>query len=221
MSYKHLSLDERNVIYRMSFLGNSEAQIARCLGRNPSTISREIRRNASCTGRYVPQTAQVKAGARCRTHVRRPKTGNTKLMRYVERRLRRHWAPEQIAGRLRKIGSRKMPGLAISHQTIYRWIWADPERAERLKPYLRVACKARRKPYGKPSKRGQILGRVSIDERPQAANDRQRLGDWEGDTVVGKGRSAYVVSCVDRTSRFLVARKQKSCSASKIGQNRK
>lgn len=213
MSYKHLTLDERNVIYRMRFLGRSQAEIACCLGRSPSTISRELTRNAGYAGRYVPGTAQVKANARRRAHVRHPKTGNAKLMGYVETRLRRRWAPEQIAGRLGKVGSRKVPGLAISPQTIYRWIWADPERAQGLKPFLRVACKPRRKPYGKPSKRGQIPGRVSIDERPKAANDRQRLGDWEGDTVVGKGRSAYVMTCVDRTSRFVVVRKQKSCSA--------
>jgi IS30 family transposase len=213
MPYKHLSLDERNVIYRMRFLGSSQAEVARCLGRSRSTISRELARNAGSAGGYVPGTAQVKASARRHAHVRRPKTGNARLMGYVERRLRRRWAPEQIAGRLRKVGVRKMPGVAISHTSIYRWIWADPERAERFKPYLRVACKPRRKPYGKPSKRGGIPGRVSIDERAQAAADRQRLGDWEGDTVVGKGRSGYVMTCVDRTSRFLVARRQESCSA--------
>ena len=118
MSYKHLTLDERNVIYRMRFLGKSQAEIACCLGRRPSTISRELTRNAGYGGRYVPGTAQVKANARRRAHVRRPKTGNDKLMAHVEKKLRRGWSPEQIAGRLRKVGARKVSGLEISHQTI-------------------------------------------------------------------------------------------------------
>lgn len=213
MPYTHLTFDERNVIYRMRFLGKSQTEIGRCLGRSASTISREVRRNAGYEGRYFPGAAQILANARKAAQIHRPRTGNDKLMAHIEKKLRRRWSPEQIAGRLAEIGSRKLPGLTISHTTIYRWIWSDPERAHGLKPYLRVACKPRRKPYGQPSKRGQIPGRVSIDERPQEAAARERLGDWEGDTVVGKGRNAYVMTCVDRASRFLVARRQKSCSA--------
>ena len=87
------------------------------------------------------------------------------------------------------------------------WIWSCPQRSRRLRPFLRVAWKKRRKPYGKPSKRGQIPNRVGIEERPDIVAERSRLGDWEGDTVVGKGRSGYVVTNVDRASRYTVARK--------------
>ena len=113
---------------------------------------------------------------------------------------------------------RKLEGVTISHQSIYRWIWACPQRAERFRPYLRVACKARRKPYGKPSRRGQIPGRVSIEERPEVVDLRQRLGDWEADTMVGKARSGYLATCVDRKSRYLVARKLDACSAKRVEQ---
>lgn len=216
MSYRHLSFEERNVIYQMRVLGHSQAEMARCLGRDPCTISRELRRNAESDGRYFSGSADMQAYVRRRQHLRRPKTGNRALMAYVESKLRRRWSPEQIAGRLREVGSGKLPGVSVSHTTIYRWIWANSQRAERFKPYLPVACKKRRKPYGKPSKRGQIPGRVSIDQRPQEVTARARLGDWEGDTLVGKGRSGYVATCVDRASRYLAARKISRCTAKRV-----
>lgn len=213
MSYRHLTMDERNVIFRMKILGCGQAETARCLGRSRSTISRELRRNVQFDGRYVPGVAQIKARLRWRAHLRRPKTGDERLMRHVADRLQRRWSPQQIAGRLREVGGGVLGGVAISHHTIYRWIWSDRQRAERFRPYLRVAWKKRRKPYGKASKRGQIPDRVSIEERPEVVAGRERIGDWEGDTLVGKGRSGYVATCVDRASRYLVARKLDRCSA--------
>ena len=213
MAYQHLTMDERNVIWRMRLLGKDQAEMARCLGRSPSTISRELRRNAQFDGRYIPGVAQIKANVRRAAHIRRPKTGNAKLMGHVAQRLERRWSPEQIAGRLGEVACRELAGVTISHQTIYRWIWADAQRSRRFRPYLRVACKPRRKPYGTPSRRGQIPNRVSIDQRPKAVARRQRLGDWEGDTMVGKGRSGYVATCVDRASRYVVARQLDSATA--------
>jgi len=215
MSYNHLTMDERNVIYRMQWQGYSDAEIARCLGRHRSTIGRECKRNRSCRGSYNAGTAQALANSRRRAHLRRPKTGHHRLMAYVTQRLEADWSPEQIAGRLSSCGS---AALTISHTTIYRWIWSDPQRAARFRPFLRIARKPRRKPYGKPSRRGQILGKHSIDERPQEANQRQRLGDWEGDTIVGKGRKGYLVTCVDRASRYLMARKVKTCASEPVAE---
>jgi len=216
MSYTHLTRDERNVIYRMQFLGCNQAQIARCLGRHRSTIGRECARNAAVDGCYDPGNAQTWANGRRRAHLRRPKTGHRGLMSYVEKRLRACWSPEQIGGSLSTRAPASLEGLSISHTTIYRWIWSDPERARQFRPFLRVARKPRRKPYGKPSRRGQIAGKRSIEERPQEANERQRLGDWEGDTVVGKGRRGYLLTCVDRASRYLIARKLHACAAEPV-----
>jgi IS30 family transposase len=218
MSYNHLTMNERNVIYRMQWQSYSKAEIARCLGRHRSTIGRECRRNRSCQGPYDPGTAQVLANCRRRAHLGRPKTGHCRLMSYVAERLQNHWSPEQIAGRLYACAPSALKGLTISHTTIYRWIWSDPQRAGRFRPFLRIARKPRRKPYGKPSRRGRILEKRSIDERPQQANERQRLGDWEGDTVVGKGRKGYLLTCVDRASRYLMARKVKTCAAGPVAQ---
>ena len=213
MSYEHLTRTERDVIHRMKLERRKNAEIAAVLGRHVSTIGRELRRNAESDGRYSPGSAQAFTNARKRGRIHRPRTGDAALMGHVEGKIRDRWSPEQIAGRLRVRAPKHLAGVTISHATIYRWIWACRERSERLRPYLRVAKKKRRKPYGKPSRRGQIPNRVSIDERPEVVAARQRLGDWEGDTVVGKGRSGYVATCVDRASRYLVARKQRGCSA--------
>ena len=218
MSYNHLTMDERTVIYTMQWQGYSDAEIARCLGRHRSTIGRECKRNPSCLGPYNPSTAQALANSRRRAHLRRPKTGHRGLMAYVAERLQSRWSPEQIAGRLSSCGPAALDALTISHTTIYRWIWSDPQRAARFRPFMRIARKPRRKPYGKPSRRGQILGKRSIDERPQEANERRRLGDWEGDTIVGKGRKGYLLTCVDRASRYLMARKVKTCASEPVAE---
>jgi IS30 family transposase len=181
-------MEQRNVIYRMRFQGYPDAEIARCIGCHRGTIGRECQRNANVEGRYDPGNAQTLANSRRRAHLRRTKTGDVHLMAYVAGRLSDLWSPEQIAGRLANCPPPDLENLSISHTTIYRWIWSDPERTRRFRPLLRIARKPRRKPYGKPSRRGQILGKRSIDERPKEANERTRLGDWEGDTMVGKGR---------------------------------
>ena len=213
MSYVHLSEAERNVIFRMAVQGQSSSLIALAMGRSPSTISRELRRNVEADGRYFPSSAQVFANARGRAHVRRPRTGNQRLMDHVTEHLERRWSPQQVAGRLRELPPTGLAGVTISHQTIYRWIWSDLQRSQRFKPFLRVACRKRRKPYGKPSRRGQIPNRVSIEQRPAEVEQRGRLGDWEGDTIVGKARSGYVAAGVERASRYLVARKLTACTA--------
>jgi IS30 family transposase len=111
-----------------------------------------------------------------------------------------------------------LKGLSISHTTIYRWIWSDRQRTHQFRPFLRIARKPRRKPYGKPSRQGQIAGKRSIEQRPKEADKRQRLGDWEGDTMVGKGRRGFLVTCVDRASRYLIARKVHACAAEPVAQ---
>jgi IS30 family transposase len=213
MPYRHLTPKERYVIYHMRMAGWSAAKIGRRVGRHRSTIGRELKRNSTPWGHYLDDHAQRKTAGRRQAASHRPCTDDAALMAHVERKIEARWSPEQIAGRIRTAPPAGLIGKTISHATIYRWIWACRKRSDYLRPHLRVAKKKRRKPYGKPSRRGQIPNRVSIDERPEVVAGRDRLGDWEGDTVVGKGRSGYVATCVDRASRYLVARKQHGCSA--------
>jgi len=215
MSYRHLTESERTVIFYLNMDNRSQAEIARKLGRHPTTIGRELRRNLNVMDQYLPDIAQRKAQQRRQQPRQRTCTDDTLLMDYVTGRLEQHWSPEQTAGRLDVDPPDHLAGRTISHTTIYRWIWSDPGRAKRFKPFLRVAYKARRKPYGKPSKRGQIPNRVSIEDRPDVVETRRRLGDWEGDTVVGCGRSGYVLTGVDRRSRFTVAAKMHRRTAQK------
>jgi IS30 family transposase len=213
MSYRHLTPKERYFIYHMKMARWSSARIGRTLGRHRSTIDREVKRNASFCGQYLDDVAQRKTVARRQAAARRPCTGDAGLMAHVEAMIQAHWSPEQIAGRLEVAPPNSLQGRALSHTTIYRWIWANPKRSKWLRPYLRVAWRKRRKPYGKPSKRGQIPNRVSIDDRPAVVDARERLGDWEGDTMVGKGHSGYVVTSVERASRYTVARKLDAATA--------
>ncbi len=218
MSYNHLTMDERNLIYRMLHQGYCDAEVARCLGRHRSTISRERRRNCLIAGRYDPGNAQTQANCRRRAHLHRSKTDDRRLMAWVGKHLEDRWSPEQISGRLLKHPPDNLEGCSISHATIYRWIWQDNVRSGHYRQFMRVACKARRKPYGKPSRQGRILGKRSIDERPRAVDRRKRLGDWEGDTMVGKGHNGYLVTCVDRSSRYLFARKVDACASKPVAE---
>lgn len=218
MSRSHLTQSERAVIFYLRMEQYSQGQIARRLGRSGSTIGRELKRNSNILGEYRPDHAQRLALQRRGQPRPRPKTGSAELMAYVAAGLQKRWSPDQIAGRLEASAPADLTGQSISHTTIYRWIWADRQRSERFKPFLRVACKARRKPYGKPSRRGQIPNRVSIEQRPAVVADRSRLGDWEGDSVVGRGRSGYVLTGVERRSRLLVAAKLPRPTAGEVNE---
>ncbi len=180
MSYCHISLNERYVIYHLSLYGLSCREIGRRLGRHHSTIGREIARNGP--GRegavYVHEAAQCRADARQRWLRPRRRRDHRRLHLYVESRLRSDWSPEQIAGRLR----RDYPcdaGMRVSPETIYRWIYSDAAEGGRLFCHLRRRHHKRRKQRRFGTGRGLIPGRVSIAQRPAAVTRRTRFGDWE------------------------------------------
>ncbi len=195
MSFTHLTNSDRARIAALKRAGLNQLEIARQLGKNHTTIGRELRRNKTGRSTYNARTAQQKAAARrlaANQRFRKLLPG-TSLAKYVIRRLKRYWSPEQIAGRLQYETGRRIVGLG----TIYAYSLAHP----RLKQYLR-----RLKPYRRhwgTKKREQIRDATSkrwIDERPEAANDRTRLGDWEGDTVVGKPGRDRLLTYTDRLS---------------------
>ncbi len=218
MPWRHLTQDERKVIGNMIEAGYAQAEVARALGRDRSSICRELRRNANSDGRFLPDVAHVYAQCRKAVRVRRPKTGDASLMEYVAERLERRWSPEQIAGRLRRIDRHGNADAWISRQTIYNWIHSDPARRERFRPFLRQGLKRRRIPYGSGQSRGQIKDRVMIDQRPRAVNERRRIGDWEGDTIEGRNHKCYVATWVERKSLYLVARKMGDKRAETLNQ---
>ncbi|MCK6441063.1 MAG: IS30 family transposase [Planctomycetes bacterium] len=192
-TYTQLTRDERYQIYEMRIEKKGVAAIARALKRDRSTISRELQRNKGLRG-YRPKQAHALAESR-----RSAKTTHRiseELWKEIDRLLREEWSPEQIAGRLKS-----EHGILISHEWIYQHVYADKGEGGRLYKHLRC-CQKRRKRYGSYDRRGKIAGRVSIDDRPKIVEGRGRIGDWEGDTLVGGAHRGGLVSLVDRKSRL-------------------
>jgi len=199
MTYTQITLHERYAISALRKLGYTGAAIARELGRHRSTISREVHRNAwREDGRtYRAFKAQGYTNRRRRSSRRNTQFGAADWA-LVERLLGEDWSPEQIVGRCASVGV-----LQISHETIYRHIWADKDRGGTLWTHLRVATKRRRKRYGRYDSRGRLAGKRHISERPVGAEHRSRFGHWEGDTVLGNTQhGACVVTLVERKSGY-------------------
>ena len=196
-SYTQLTQRQRYQIelYRNEFQ-LSQAEIARRLGVSPSTISRELRRNSRPRRGYQAERAHQEAQARRRRKARRriPEA----LWRQVEVLLRQRWSPQQISQWLRKEGRP-----SVSHERIYQWILADKRRGGDLYLCLRQSRRRRRKRYGSTSAPAPISGRVPIEQRPAVVERRSRLGDWEADTLVGRGGSGALVSLTERRSRLV------------------
>ena len=170
------------------------AEIGAVLKRHRSTIYREVRRNATThDGAYRPMFAVEKASGRRRRY-RRNRRYTPEHFAVIEELLRSDYSPEQIVGRLRFEGVRVM-----SHETIYLHIWADRAYGGVLWRHLRGARKLKRKRYGRNDSRGRLAGKRMITERPAVVERRARLGDWEIDTVHGRGKPG-VVTIVERKS---------------------
>jgi len=195
--YTQLTQEERYQIHALMKAGHEQTEISGILGRSKSTISRELRRNRGLRG-YRPRQAQQRALAR-RYAKARPRIGH-RIWQQVEALIREDWSPEQVAGRLQM-----EQGVGISHEWIYPHIYADKRSGGDLYRHLRCQ-KPRRKRYGSYDRRGRIPNQVSIDQRPAIVEARRRFGDWEGDTVIGKGHRGALVTLVERKSRFTVLR---------------
>ena len=197
MSHTQLTQEERYQIYAFKKAGHCQAEIARVIGRSPGTISRELRRNRGLKG-YRPQQAHTLALAR-RYDKAQPRIGG-QVWQQVEALIREEWSPEQIVGRIAM-----EQRVSISHEWIYQYIYADQRSGGDLYRFLRCQ-KARRKRYGSYDRRGSIPNQVSIDERPAIVESKRRFGDWEGDTVIGKGHRGALVTLVERKSLYTVMR---------------
>jgi IS30 family transposase len=201
--YEHLSYEERSTIALGLQQGMSVRAIARALGRSPSTISRESRRNAPAAP-YNCKFAQQRYQRRRRYSRPQPKLApESILFEQVCRLLRRLWSPEQIAGHLATVHGTDQ-SQRVSHETIYTCIYAQPkgELRRELIACLRMA-RAKRWPRSRGTdRRGEIADLLSIHVRPPQINERQFPGHWEGDLIKGAGNLSAVGTLVERSSRF-------------------
>jgi len=193
-TYTHLTSGQRYQISGLKKIGYGPSKIAKELEVHKSTISRELSRNMGERG-YRPKQANEKAIAR-RTQVTIRKRISAETWEVVEEKLRQDWSPEQVSGWLEKCQA-----VRISPEWIYQYILTEKQAGGDLYTHLRQHGK-RRKRYGQYDRRGKLPNRVSIEERPQLVEQRERLGDWEVDTLVGKGHRGALVSLVERKSRY-------------------
>ncbi len=200
-----LSLSEREEISRGIAAEQSLRSIAECLGRSPSTVSREIQRN----GGYDDYRASV-ADEQAWNRARRPKRcqlgRHPRLRRMVARKLRRNWSPEQIAGWLKR-SYPEDESYHVSHETIYRSLFVQARGVfkKELLRHLRSRRTIRRSRHSshKGHGKGDLADIVSIRERPAEVEDRAVPGHWEGDLIVGSNNT-YIATLVERHTRYVM-----------------
>jgi IS30 family transposase len=200
-TYSHVTLAERSQIEILFNKGYAQTDIAKVLGRAPSTICRELERKVY--GAYSARKANHKAYVKRKYAKYQGMKVNEdmKLAEYITTYLRKGWSPEQVAGRLAdEVGFR-----LVSHTAIYAWLRSVHGR--QLESELKK-LKRRRKSKKKRAKVVQLEGRVFIDDRPAAVADRRYFGDWEGDFIVsGKGKKTSLLVLHERKSRYVFLRK--------------
>jgi IS30 family transposase len=206
--FVHLTNGEREEISRCLANKKPIGEIAKQLGRNPSTIFREIKRNSGKTG-YRAFSASKRAQAAASSRRKgNSKIGKSKrLCEYVLESLTKEWSPEEISERI-KIEYPLDMTMRISHEAIYRYIYVLPrgELKQTLIKALRQEHKYRRKQKtGKTEEnRGKIANMLSIEERPAEVADRSVPGHWEGDLIIGKYKRSALGTLVERTTRYTI-----------------
>lgn len=194
MTYQHLSQNERYQIQALLKAGHAISRIAEIIGRHKSTVGRELTRNVGIKG-YRPKQAQRLAELRGRNS-RNARRVNASEWSLAKTFLMDKLSPEQVSSQV-----------CISHETIYLKIYEDKRSGGSLWQHLRCQ-KKRRKRYGSGrDRRGQIIGRRPISERPRRVESRRQIGHWELDTIIGKGQKQAIVSMVERKSGYAVLAK--------------
>ena len=193
MIYTQLTQEQRYQIYALLKMEHSQTEIAIALGVHKSTISREVCRNRGKRG-YRPKQAHHFSLNRRRNKVTKRISAETWAR--IDEKLQQEWSPEQVSDWLKKNTDAE-----VSHEWIYQHIYMDKRSGGDLYKHLRCQ-KKRRKRTGDYDRRGKIPNQVSIEDRPKIVDQRERIGDWEGDTIIGAGRQGAIVTLVERKSRF-------------------
>jgi IS30 family transposase len=185
-------------------MGLSKDVISVILGKDLSSVYRELNRNSG-EGIYTGREAHYEAEARRREAKDSPKMNDPLLMGIVMDLFKKDYSPDQIAGRLRS-NYPETPEMWVSYETIYQYVYRKMPEEPGLKRHFRHPRPHRRSRTGRQERRGQIPDRNSRENRPAMVDEKIRIGDWEGDTVEGAGKTAYIATFVEKTSKFLVAK---------------
>lgn len=212
MNYSQITSEERHTISILRRQRYSVDKIAAYLQRHRSSIYRELKRNKCNDGRYRVSKACSRTRNR-RSVSRRNRQFSDEEFQNIKGLLRQEWSPEQISGYLKRIG-----GLSISHETIYKYVWTDKSKGGSLYKHLRCNGKKRRKRYGAYDSRGRLAEKKHISMRPRSVEERTYLGHWEIDTVIGKGSKDCIVTLVERKSGYVQIGKLKNRTKQELNQ---
>ena len=209
-TYKQLTYEQRCQIEILKKSDFTQQEIALLISASQSSVSRELSRNSGLRG-YRHKQAHQKTVERRQSTVK-PRKMTSELIDEIEDKLYLMWSPEQISGWM--LLELK---ISISHETIYRHVWANKAVGGDLYKYLRRrARKYKARGSNGKTRSGQIKNRVSIDDRPAVVDEKGRVGDWEIDTVIGKGHRGALVTIVERETSFTVSMRVTSKRAEEV-----
>ena len=209
----HITQEQRYTIEVLLARGESITNIAKAIGKHKSVVSREIARNKDMrSGKYKADLAQRKYEKRQKE---KPKKIHftQEVKEKVDELLKEDYSPEQIAGYCKKEGIE-----SVSHERIYQYVWKDKKHGGELYKHLRRHGRRYRKRGNKKDTRGIIKDRVDIDQRPQIVEKKERFGDLEIDTIIGKNHKGAIVTINDRASGYLWMKKVDNRTAEQVAE---
>ena len=202
---KHINQEQRYQIAALKKIGFSNISIAKEIGVHKSSLVRELKRN--CDKHSYSGTNSHQYAMERQNDKPRKKVFTNEMNKYLVEKLEKKWSPEQIKGRCDKEG---VP--MVCHETLYQLIWKDKAAGGKLWNNLRHGHKKYKKRYGSKDHRGKIPNRVSIDTRPEVVNLKERIGDWEIDTIIGKNHQGAILTATERKTQYVLKTKLKSTS---------
>ncbi|HRD70549.1 MAG TPA: IS30 family transposase [Legionella sp.] len=216
LGYKHLNYLKRCKIMAFWKAGYTQVDIAKEVGVSQSTISRELNRNITFvrtklgSWQYKPDYAQANADRRHKEKNKKIKL-TPEIANFIREKILQKWSPDQISGY-----AKKHQLFSIGKEWIYQFILKDKVMGGKLYLNMRHQNKKYRKRYGSPKRTGPIKNRRFIEERPKIVDEKNRIGDWEIDTIIGKQQKQAVVSIVERFSKKTILRKVSNRTANMV-----
>jgi len=213
-NYNHITVEQRIKIETLLKAGHKASFIAKQLNIHLSSYYRELKRNKTKTGKYNAAFAQELSEEQ-KERFSRNRSFTFSMEKFIREKLsKEQWSPEQIRGYCKENNIDM-----VSHESIYKFVYQDKDNGGLLYKNLRVASKKYRKRYGAgKGKKCIIKDKVSIDERPECINNKQRIGDWEIDTIVGKDNKGAIVTIAERATAFVLIAKLNGKNAQELAE---